>query len=32
MTKRQQVVAWIAMIGGGIAYFFVQFKLTEMMR
>ena len=32
MTKRQQVVAWIAMIGGGIGFFFFSIEMAEFMR
>jgi len=32
MSKNQQVVAWIAMIGGGIAFFFFSQWMTEVMR
>jgi len=32
MTKKQQVVAWIAMIGGGIGFFFFSIEMAEWMR
>jgi len=32
MTKKQQVVAWIAMIGGGIGFFFFSIEMAEFMR
>jgi len=32
MTKRQQVIAWIAMIGGGIGFFFFSIEMAEFMR
>jgi len=32
MSKPKQVVAWIAIIGGGIAFFFVSQWMTEIMR
>jgi len=32
MSKKQQVVAWIAMIGGGISFFFFSIEMAEFMR
>jgi hypothetical protein len=32
MTKKQQVVAWIAMIGGCIGFFFFSIEMAEFMR
>jgi len=32
MTKKQQVVAWIAMTGGVIGFFFFSIEMAEIMR
>ena len=32
MSKIKQVVAWAAMIGGGIAFFFFSIEMAEFMR
>jgi len=32
MNKKQQVIAWIAMIGGGIGFFFFSMEMAEFMR
>lgn len=32
MTKKQQIAAWIGIIGGGIAFFFFSIEMVEFMR
>ena len=32
MTKLKQVAAWIAIIGGGIGFFFFSIEMAELMR
>ncbi len=32
MTRKQQVVAWIAMVGGCIGFFFFSIEMAEFMR
>jgi len=32
MSKPKQVVAWIAIIGGGIAFFFISQLMVDVMR
>jgi LPS O-antigen subunit length determinant protein (WzzB/FepE family) len=32
MSKRKQIVAWIAIIGGVIGFFFFSIEMAEMMR
>ena len=32
MSKIKQIAAWIAIIGGGIGFFFLSQALTEVMR
>lgn len=32
MSKIKQIAAWIAIIGGGIAFFFFSIEMAEFMR
>jgi len=32
MTKKQQIAAWITMIGGAIGFFFFSIEMAEFMR
>jgi len=32
MSKLKQILAWVAIIGGGIGFFFFSIEMAEMMR
>jgi len=32
MSKKQQIAAWIGIIGGGITFFFFSIEMAEFMR
>lgn len=32
MSKIKQLVAWVAIIGGGIGFFFLSIEMAEIMR